>query len=377
MKNGGKMNKCLELIETPALIIDAAKMKENIREYHEVAASFGVHVRPHVKTHKIPSIAKLQIEMGARGIVTAKVSEAEVMANAGIDDIFIAYPIVGRSKLERLAKLNHRLKRLIVSVESIEAGKQLSDMGIEKNKKFKVLVDVDTGAVKRTGFDYAEAYEKALELSRMPGIEIIGVYSYSYLTYKGVVQDSPELAGHMEGKSIVALAKKLSKAGLNMEIVAGGSTPTGKYVASVPGITEIQPGEYPFYDIKLGKYGISSEKCAAFILTTVVSSSNERIVIDGGSKTFSTDISITKPPNNLTSYGVVVGYEDELVFHRMSEEHGIIISNTGKPLNIPIGTRLQIIPNHICTSIALHSFAYLVGNDNFEKVPVAARGMLY
>jgi D-serine deaminase-like pyridoxal phosphate-dependent protein len=170
------MNRYFELIETPALIIDIPKMKENISEYHEAVRPFGVHVRPHIKTHKMPLIAKMQIEMGARGIVAAKVSEAEVMADAGIDDIFIAYPIIGRSKLERLAKLNERLNCLIISVESIEAAKQLSDIGVEKKKKFKVLIDVDTGAVKRTGFDYATAYEKALELSRMPGIEIIGVY---------------------------------------------------------------------------------------------------------------------------------------------------------------------------------------------------------
>jgi D-serine deaminase-like pyridoxal phosphate-dependent protein len=190
------------------------------------------------------------------------------------------------------------------------------------------------------------------------------------------VQESPEFAGQEEGKRIVELAEKLSKAGLNMEIVAGGSTPTGKYVATIPGITEIQPGEYPFYDIKLGRYGISSKNCAATILTTVVSSSDERIVIDGGSKAFSTDIAPGVPPHNLPGYGVIVGYEDELVFKRMSEEHGIIVSKSGKPLDIPIGTKLQIIPNHICPCIALHSFAYLVDSDNFEKVDISARGML-
>lgn len=112
----------LQQIDTPALLIDVPQMKENIREYHHAVFKNHVNVRSHIKTHKMPQIAKLQLEMGAKGIAVAKISEAEVMADAGIDDILICYPIIGKQKLERLALLNQRLNRLIVSVESLEGG---------------------------------------------------------------------------------------------------------------------------------------------------------------------------------------------------------------------------------------------------------------
>lgn len=369
-------DKVMERIDTPALIIDVPQMKENIREYHEACAIHGVHVRPHTKTHKMPEIAKMQLEMGARGIAVAKISEAEVMADAGIDDILICYPIIGRSKLERLAQLNHRLERLIISVESLEGGRQLSNMGVESGKKFRVIADVDTGDMKRTGFPYDEAYTAVLELAKMHGIEVIGIYAYAYLTYKGQRLSSAEEAGHREAESTVALAKRLEAAGLDMEIVAGGSAPTGRYVAEIPGITEVHPGEYPFYDCKHVNYGYSYDQCAATILATVVSSSPERIVIDGGSKTFSTDMARGVPPLNLVGYGVIVGHEDDLILDHMSEEHGVILSRNGTPLDIPIGTKLRIIPNHICPCLVLHSYAYFVDRDHIEKVWIQGRGKL-
>ena len=362
-------------IDTPALVIDVPQMKENIREYHEAVEKAGCHVRAHVKTHKIPAIAKMQIEMGSRGIAVAKISEAEIMADAGIDDILIAYPIIGEMKLERLAKLNQRLKKLTVSVESLEGGRQLSEAGVKYGKKFRVIVDVDTGEMRRTGFLYEEAYDAALELAKLPGIEVVGVYAYAYMTYKGKRLGSAQEAGHKEGEAVVALANRLREAGLNLEIVAGGSTPTGRYVAEVDGITEVHPGEYPFLDAKLNYYGYSYDSCAAKILVTVVSSSSERIVFDGGSKTLATDLARGVPPLNLDGYGWVVGHP-ELKIDHMSEEHGVIMSRNGEPIDIPIGTKLLLIPNHICPSVILHNYAYFVDGDTIEKVKIEGRGAL-
>lgn len=239
-----------------------------------------------------------------------------------------------------------------------------------------MIVDIDTAEMHRTGFPYEEGFDAVMELSQMPGLDVIGVYSYAYMTHGGKRLSSPRVAGHLEGESTVALANRLREAGLNMEIVAGGSTPTGRYVAEVPGITEVHPGEYPFYDVKFGAYGYSNSQCAATVLVTVVASSSERIVVDGGSKTFSTDLARGCPPLNLVGYGVIVGHEEDLCFDHMSEEHGVIVSKNGKPLDIPIGTKLRIIPNHICPCIALHSYAYFVEGNHYEKVEIAARGKL-
>lgn len=363
-------------VETPCLIIDVEKMKRNINMMAGIARDNGVSLRPHIKTHKIPEIAKMQIEAGAKGITVAKVSEAEIMAANGIDDIFIAYPIIGNSKVERVLDLSGRI-RLITGVDSIAGAKFLSDAALARGQTAEVWIEVDTG-FRRTGVPYETVTGFASEISKFKGLRITGIYTYKGLTYKGKATDDREKAGLEESQMMVEAARRLEKAGIKVSNISVGSTPTGEFAASVPGITEIRPGTYVFNDAMQVKVGTcSTDDCAAKILVTVISvNSDEYAVIDGGCKTFPTDTALDAFPHYLKGYGMIEGYE-EFVINRLSEEHGMVDTTKGakKPR---VGQQLMVIPNHICPAMNLQNHVYFLEKDNkIRKVPVAARGMLY
>ena len=252
-------------LDTPALVVDVGKLKYNIEEYQKAVSAYGVALRPHIKTHKMPRIAHMQLAAGAKGVVAAKLGEAEVMADGGVDDIFIAYPIIGREKLDRLSALNRRLRRLLVEVDSLEGGRQLSEQAIRNGEIFNVVAEVDVVGAHRTGFSYETAEEEILKLSSLPGLNVMGLFAYAYMTTRNGTATSPEEAGVSEGRLTVELAGRLRARGLDLEMVAGGSSPTGRYVASVPGITEVHPGTYVFYDAMSKFYGIGASRCAAYI----------------------------------------------------------------------------------------------------------------
>ena len=195
-----------EMVETPHLSIDGAKMKKNIEKMAAIAERNGVALRPHVKTHKIPAIAQAQVEAGAAGITVAKVSEAEVMADAGLEDIFIAYPLVTDSKIRRALELGQKLKKIIVGVDSLEGARRLS--AAAEDDVLEVRLEVDTG-LRRTGVAYDEAVELAREIDAFDNLDLSGIY-----TYRGaVLGGSPTLdrknAGLEEGDLMVSLADRM------------------------------------------------------------------------------------------------------------------------------------------------------------------------
>ncbi len=387
----------LENIETPALIIDMDIVHANLKEYHDAVHSCGVDIRPHTKTHKIPELARLQIEQyGAKGIAVAKTSEAEVMADAGIDDIFVAYPIVGKGKIERLAVLNRKMDRLLVSFDSLFAAKQFSEIAVQFGKPFKIIADVDVVDMGRAGFKLETAVDEIMEASRLPGIEIIGVYAYAYMTVKGrKTASSPREAGVSEGQQIVEVAEELRKRGLNIEIVAGGSSPTGRWVATVPGITEVHPGGYIFNDQLSRFFGITQKDCAASVLTTVTSKHDWRITTDCGTKSLSCDIKESGNPGLPLDGGDgwIIDHPDLKVVS-MSEEHTVIVKkdydieeakksgnypgpggvHTGTVTELELGDKIRIIPNHVCPCVALYDYCYFVENDKVRKVAIPNRG---
>ncbi|MDQ3943155.1 MAG: alanine racemase, partial [Actinomycetota bacterium] len=163
------------MLETPHLLIDGVKMRRNIEKMVGVARERGVRLRPHVKTHKIPSIAREQLEAGAAGITVAKVSEAEVMAEGGIEDIFIAYPLVTESKIKRALRLSRRVN-LLVGVDSLEGARRLSKMAALEDDVLDVRLEVDTG-LQRTGVLFGEAVELAVEIGALKNLNLTGIYT--------------------------------------------------------------------------------------------------------------------------------------------------------------------------------------------------------
>ena len=351
-------------------MIDGPKMKRNLRKMADVASENGVALRPHVKTHKIPSIAREQVEAGAAGITVAKVSEAEVMADGGMEDIFIAYPLVTETKIRRAVQLGERV-RLVVGVDSLEGARRLSD--VAGDRTLEVRLEVDTG-LRRTGVLYDEAVGMAEEIEVIRNLDLTGIY-----TYRGAVLDGSktlelEKAGLEEGQLMVSLAERMREWGIGVDEVSVGSTPTAEYVAKVDGVTEIRPGTYVFYDRMQARLDACSlDECAAVVVCTVVSRpARDLVIIDGGSKTFATDVGPGAEPLNLEGYGHVVGYP-EAVLERLTEEHGML--SVDEECDLEVGDTLQIIPNHICSTVNLHDEVYIAREDGgVEETLVAARG---
>ena len=350
-------------------------MQKNILEMAGVARLSGVALRPHVKTHKVPAIARKQVEAGAVGITVAKVSEAEVMAGGGLADIFVAYPLVTEEKIRRAIALSRRI-RLIIGVDSLEGARRVSAVAGTEEHVLEVRLEVDTG-LRRTGVPYETAVELASRVHSLDNVELTGIY-----TYRGAVLDgSPTLdlegAGLQEGGLMVSVADRIRSRGISVRDVSLGSTPTARHAAGVAGVTEIRPGTYVFYDRMQARMGACSPgDCAAEVVATVVSRpTGDLAVIDGGSKTFATDVQPGSAPLDLVGFGEVVGHP-EAILERLTEEHGMI-SLRGES-GLRVGDTIRIIPNHVCSTVNLHDTLYLTREDGtVEQVPVAARGKVW
>jgi len=362
-------------VETPRLLIDVPKMRRNIEKMAGMARERRVKLRPHVKTHKIPAIAREQLEAGAAGITVAKVSEAEVMAENGIRDIFVAYPLVTDSKIKRALRLSRRTS-LTLGVDSMEGARRLSKMAASDGRVLDVRLEVDTG-LRRTGVLRSEAVELASGIESLENLNLDGIY-----TYRGAVLEhgSPTLelktAGLEEGELMVSMADRIRERGIEIEEVSVGSTPTAAFAGEVEGVTEIRPGTYVFYDRMQARLGVCSlEECAATVIATVVSRPAEDLaIIDGGSKSFATDVPPDREPLNLEGFGHVVGYPDA-VLERLTEEHGMLRVTDEHDLGI--GDTVRIVPNHVCSTVNLHNEVFLTnGSGAVERLEVTARGKL-
>lgn len=360
-------------METPYLLIDNDKLTANIHRMSAIAKQNGVHLRPHVKTHKIPQVATMQLAQGATGITVAKVSEAEVMKEHGMTDIFIAYPLVVTSKIERALNLARDIE-LTVGVDSFVGARTLSSVASHRKQTLNVRMEVDTG-LHRTGIASKDALSLAQEISRLEGLQLTGIYTYRGALLNGKPTIDTQAAGVEEGMLMVEMAQQLQANGIDVQEISVGSTPTAPHVAEIQGVTEIRPGTYVFGDVMQAAFGaMNVDECAAFVVVTVVSRpSPDLIVVDGGSKTFATDVQLNAAPLYLEGFGRVLSHP-EAVFERMTEEHGMI--RILPETNIDIGDELHILPNHICSTVNLHNFAYMRRNGGLTHVDIAARGKL-
>lgn len=365
----------LELLETPCIVIDVKKAEENIIRMQQEADDCGCKLRPHIKTHKMPFFAGMQLDHGAAGITCAKVSEAEIMADGGAQDIFIAYPMIGDFRVRRVTALAGRVKRLILGVDSMECAVPLNEAAKEAGLVLEVRLEVDTGA-KRTGVVRAEAAALAGEIAKLPCLNLTGIYTFKSLVYHDEPAEDPEAAAEEEGQLMEGIAKDIRKAGIPIKEISAGSTPTGIRVARTGKVDEIRPGTYIFNDYMLCREkSARMEDIAVRIYATVVSTPcKEYAVIDGGTKTFPTDILLDVPPYHYPGYALVEGNED-LGLRRLNEEHGILTSRKGDT-GLKVGDMVCLIPIHVCTAVNMQNQVYLYDGKTVRQEKVAARGML-
>jgi D-serine deaminase-like pyridoxal phosphate-dependent protein len=356
-------------LDTPALMVDLDIMERNLRRVADYCKQHGLRLRPHTKTHKSPLIGKRQLDSGAAGLTVAKVGEAEVMLGANPPDLLVAYPVIGRSKLARLVQVAKKT-RVTVALDSMAVARQLSEAARETHVEVGVLAEVDAG-LGRVGVT--------------PGPDLIelvrGVRRLSNLTFEGIdfypghVRDTGERGMEQMRKLselVTCILDDFRREGIAVRIVSGGSTPSLYHSHEVAGLNEIRPGTYVYNDVNtVASGGCTLDDCAASVLVTVVSTSRPgQIVVDGGSKTFSSD---TAAPPSI--HGRVVE-APECVFHRVNEEHGYI-DITKCDREFAVGDRLHIIPSHVCVVVNLHENVYgRRGYQVEETWKVEGRGKL-
>jgi D-serine deaminase-like pyridoxal phosphate-dependent protein len=344
-------------LDTPCVTIDLDAVERNMARAQDYCRRNSLALRPHIKTHKIPEFARRQIELGAVGITCQKLGEAEVMADAGIDDILITYNIVGRRKLERLAALARRA-RLTLVFDSREAAEGVSSALSAANLSAGAMVECDTGAGRCGVQSPAEAAALAAEISALRGLGFRGLMTYAP---KGKTKEpSAWLA-----EAVLACERK----GLPVEIVSTGGTVDLYRAREVASATEHRPGTYIYSDRYMVAHGVGTlDDCAIRIVTTVVSRPTAgRAILDAGSKTLSSD------PMGLEGHGQVLEYP-KATLPAMSEEHGHldVAACNARPA---IGERVTIIPNHACAVSNLHDVVYGVRGNRVERAfAVAARG---
>jgi D-serine deaminase-like pyridoxal phosphate-dependent protein len=357
-------------LDTPALLVDVERMERNISSWQAAMNTRGVKFRPHIKTHKVPEIARRQMAAGARGIICAKVSEAEPFAAAGIKDICIAYPVFGEAKWQRIAALAAQGLRITLNCDNEAAARGLSKAATKAAVSINVQIDLDSG-MHRGGIpaaDIAAVERLARTVAGLPGLEFDGITTFRSLNFDGA--SSPEKAGHEEGRIILQVAERLRSAGIDVREVTAGSTPTAKYVAEVPGITEARAGTYVFNDLMQLSTGTNEEDIALSILCTVVSRNAPGwLTVDGGSKTFSGD----GPRGSAQPVTIARAVDRKIFVERLSEEHGVArVEDDGAQ----VGERIRFIPYHVCTCVNLSDELVGYRGERVETVwPVAARGL--
>jgi D-serine deaminase-like pyridoxal phosphate-dependent protein len=340
-------------LETPVPVVDLNRLEVNIARLQAYLDEHKIANRPHIKTHKIPAIAKMQMDAGAIGITCQKISEAEVMANAGFSDIFLPYNIIGESKLKRLMELAGRVK-LSVTADSAYTVRGLSQAAERADLTPSVLVECDTGGQRCGVQSPREAAELARLIDSLPNLHFSGLMTFPTNEHlDGFVRETRSL---------------LQSDNLQIERVSGGGTPTMWQAHTHPELTEYRAGIYVYGDrLSLRSGAVTLDTCALHIFATVVSRPTpERGIIDAGSKTLSADL------HNLDGYGYICEYPEAKIY-ALSEEHGHVDFSAcaRKP---EIGERLSIIPNHCCMVTSLFDEVVGARGDQVEVTwQVAAR----
>lgn len=355
------------LSDTPFVAVDLERLDANIGRMAKLAREAKVKLRPHTKTHKSPFIAHLQLQAGAEGITVAKLGEAEAMADAGIDDILIAYPIVGRAKLERFGRLLQRVS-LTVALDDIAVAEGINEVGKKLERRVPVYVDVDTG-LQRMGRTPQASVSTVRQIAKLSHIEVRGLMSHTGHAYAKTLAQDIEAIAVRDAQMLYETRIALLAQGLDVREISVGATATARFIRNIPHATEMRPGMYVFNDrTVMGAGGATLDECAVAVVATVVARpENNRIIIDAGSKTLSND-----RYGHGEGFGLIVGYP-ELRLDKLSEEHGAIAVSAD--CDLKIGDVVQIVPNHICPVINLADQLFGFREGRLERIiEVSARG---
>ncbi len=362
----------IKALETPCIIVDLDKLEYNIKEMARLAEKKGLELWPMIKTHKSKYVVKLQLEHGAKGILVAKLGEAEKMVEAGVEKVILAYPIIGEEKLNRLVSLTRKAE-VYCSIDSLESAKILNEKALSVGSVFKCIIIIDSG-LNRLGIQVKELESLYNQLTKLKGISVVGAATHGGHVYGAIDRAGVLKAADEELVAIQQATEILKEQGLEPEISAIGSTPTVKAIADFKDIKQIRPGNYVFYDaVQVALGVVPAERCALSILSTVLSVPEAgRAVMDAGSKILCLDAG-AHGNDNIKGYGIVKKHPEVLV-KGLSEELGRLVYDPAKD-NLKVGDVLEIIPNHACTVVNMVDRLYGVRKGQVQlEIRVSARG---
>jgi D-serine deaminase-like pyridoxal phosphate-dependent protein len=360
----------LERVATPALLVDGPTVIRNAAAMAARARAAGVEHRPHTKTHKSIAIARLQRDAGAAGMTVATLREAERLAAEGFDDLLVAYPPVGPTRLERLVELADTA-RVRVVLDNIESVRALD--GACRNARVHIgyLWEVECGT-RRCGTEPGEPtaalVAQAGELATTA--EYAGLMAFAGHAYLAASRDEIGEAAAAEARAVTETADALASLGIETQALSVGTTPTAHHLERQAGVTEIRAGNYVFNDATQVALEVASPSdCALAVLATVVSRPDPlRVILDCGSKALAAE----RLTPRTAGFGFVPGHP-ELTVERLFEEHAILVSET--PCDLPLGARVRVIPNHSCATANLHERMLVLEDDEVVDIwTVDARG---
>ena len=352
-------------LDTPRIVVDLTRVAANIDRLQTEMDRRGIALRPHAKTHKSVAIARMQLAAGAHGITVGTLGEAEVFSAAGIDDVFLAYPIwADGPKAARLRARHEASAGFRVGVDSIGGAERLAAAVAGTARPLEVLVEVDPG-LHRTGLASPEAVVEVARAARTAGLVVVGIFSHGGHSYR---VDGAVSAGADEVRTLGEAAAALRADGFAIDRISAGSTPT-MLSAATGEVNEMRAGTYVYGDRQQWVLGVMpADGCAVAVAATVVSVHADRIVLDAGAKALTKDLA-----SWLTGYGAIVGYP-ALVVERVNDYHGVVAAPLGAD-RPRLGEVVAIIPNHVCPVIDLFDRVVTVGPDGtIEDWPVDARG---
>jgi D-serine deaminase-like pyridoxal phosphate-dependent protein len=355
-----------EALDTPCLLLDLERLDANIRRMADLTTAARVRLRPHAKTHKLVEVARRQLAAGCDGLTVATLGEAELLAGHGVDDLLIAYPLWGERKWERLCRLAQSVE-VRVAADSYEVFAGISAAAAARGLSVPVRIEVDTGFGRCGVQSAAEALELAERLATLDGVRLVGLMSFAGQTY-AAGREGAGAAATADAVRLVEVARELRAGGFAVPEISVGSTPSAAHVGTLAGITEFRPGTYVFSDRDQVALGWGTlEGCALTVLATVVSRpAATRAVIDAGTKTLSSDRAITAE-----GYGAIRGHPSWTLVS-LSEEHGVLELPAGEG---PIGTQVEIVPNHACGALNMHDWVAAVQDgDVVDWWQVEGRG---
>ena len=362
------------------MLVDVNRVRTNIARMQAAANAGGLRLRPHAKTHKSPVIARQQVAAGAIGVCCAKLGEAEVFADAGIEDIRLPYP-VHPSNADRVIALLDRV-RLSIITDLADVAREWSAAMTKARRTLDVLVKVDVG-FHRCGIDphRPDAADFVAEVASLPGLRLKGLLSHAGHAYHAGSEDELRDIAAEEARLLQQVAGCARRKGATIDELSVGATPTVRFSAKTTGLTELRPGNYVYFDrtqVALGAAAL--EDCALTVLATVVTRHKDRLIFDSGSKTLTSDAA--RGAGN-EGYGAVLtdvesasAVDAGLRVERLSEEHATVRMLTGASALQP-GDRVRIVPNHSCVvSNLVDEIALVDGTRVVDRLQVAARGKI-